>query len=136
MTDDAAESRWLATLAGTILIVVGAYQFTGWKQRCLDRCLSPFAFAVTHDFGGGVRSGLRAGIVHGAYCLGCCWAVMTVFVVVGLMNLLWMSGMFVLFFAEKHWKHGIALAKITGIAFMGLGVIVIVRPSVLALISQ
>ena len=61
---------------------------------------------------------------------------MTVLVVVGLMNLLWMSGMFVLFFAENHWKHSIALAKITGIAFMGLGFIVIVRPSVLALVSQ
>ena len=57
LTDDAAESRWLPALAGTILIVAGAYQFTGWKRRCLDRCLSPFAFVVTHDFGGGVRSG-------------------------------------------------------------------------------
>jgi len=136
LTDGAAESRWLPALCGTILIVAGAYQFTGWKRHCLDRCLSPFAFAATHDFGGGVRSGMRAGIVHGAYCLGCCWAVMTVLVVVGLMNLLWMSGMFVLFFAEKHWKHGIVLARITGAALVLLGVAVIARPALLALISQ
>ena len=52
------------------------------------------------------------------------------------MNLLWMSGMFVLFFAEKHWKHGIVLARITGVALVLLGVAVIASPALLALISQ
>jgi len=136
VSDEAAQSRWLPVLAGTILVVAGAYQFTRWKQVCLDKCQSPFAFVVAHDFGGGARSALRAGVVHGAFCLGCCWALMAVLVVVGLMNLLWMAGIFVLFFVEKHWKHGIVLAKTAGIALIMLGAAVIARPALLALISQ
>ena len=94
------------------------------------------AFVVSHEFGGGVKSGLRAGVVHGAFCLGCCWALMAVLVVVGMMNMLRMGVIFVLFFAEKHWKHGIVLAKFAGIALMMLGVVVIAHPALLALISQ
>ena len=136
LSDDAAQSRWLPALAGTILVVAGAYQFTGWKQICLDKCQSPFAFVVMHDFRGGARSALRAGVVHGAFCLGCCWALMAVLVVVGLMNLLWMAAIFVLFFVEKQWKHGIVLAKIAGAALVALGAAVVARPALLALISQ
>lgn len=136
LSDDAAQSRWLPALAGTILVVAGAYQFTGWKQICLDKCQSPFAFVAMHDFRGGARSALRAGVVHGAFCLGCCWALMAVLVVVGLMNLLWMTTIFLIFFVEKQWKHGIVLAKIAGAALMALGAAVIARPSLLALISQ
>jgi predicted metal-binding membrane protein len=136
LSDDAAQSRWLPALAGTILIIAGSYQFTGWKQICLDKCQSPFAFVAMHDFRGGARGALRAGVVHGALCLGCCWALMAVLVVVGLMNLLWMAGIFVLFFVEKHWKQGIALAKIAGCALTALGAAVIAWPTVLALISQ
>ena len=136
LNDSAADSRWLPTVAGTILIVAGAYQFSGWKQICLARCQSPFTFIATHDFSGGARSALRAGIVHGAFCLGCCWALMAVMVVVGLMNLLWMTGIFVLFFLEKHWMRGIVLAKIAGSALMAVGAAVIGWPALLALISN
>lgn len=136
LNDSAAQSRWLPTLAGAILTVAGAYQFSGWKQVCLDKCQSPFAFIAMHDFGGGARSALRAGIVHGLFCLGCCWALMAVMIVVGLMNLLWMMGIFALFVLEKHWKHGIVLAKIAGSALMAVGVTVIAWPALLALISN
>lgn len=136
LDDEAAQSRWLPALAGTILIVAGAYQFTGWKRACLEHCQSPFAFVVKHDFGGGARSALRAGVVHGAFCLGCCWAMMTVLLVVGLMNLLWMAALFALFFTEKHWRHGLVLAKIAGVAVAALGVAVIARPAWLTLIAQ
>ena len=103
---------------------------------CFDHCQSPFAFAVMHDFGGGVPGALRAGAVHGVYCLGCCWALMAVLVVVGLMNLMWMAGMVVLFFAEKYWKHGLVLAKVAGVALVALGVAVIAWPAILPLISE
>lgn len=136
LSDAAAQSRWLPTLAGLILVGAGAYQFTGWKQVCLNKCQSPFAFVVTHDFDGGLRSALRAGVSHGAFCVGCCWAVMTVLVVVGLMNLWWMAAIFVLFVAEKHWKHGLVLAKIAGVALMTLGAAIVAWPAILALISQ
>ncbi len=134
--DEAGSSRWLAALAGSILIVAGAYQFTTWKQACLDKCQSPFAFVATHDFGGGAPSALRAGVVHGAYCLGCCWALMAVLVVVGLMNLVWMGGIFVLVLVEKQWRHGLRLAKWAGSALMVTGVAVIIWPELLARISQ
>ncbi len=133
--DAAAQSRWLPVLAGSILIIAGAYQFTAWKRVCLDKCQSPRAFVATHDFGRGASGSFGAGIVHGAACLGCCWAVMTVLLVVGLMNLFWMVVLFVLFFIEKNWKHGIALARAAGAAFVVLGVAVISYPDLLAVIS-
>jgi predicted metal-binding membrane protein len=132
---EAAHSRWLPMLAGGILVFAGAYQFTGWKQVCLDRCQSPFAFILTHDFGGGARSALRAGLWHGTFCLGCCWALMLVLIVVGLMNLAWMVGIFLIFFAEKSWRHGLVLAKLAGASLVGLGLAVIAEPAVLATIS-
>jgi predicted metal-binding membrane protein len=107
----------------------------GWKQVCLGKCQSPFAFIVTHDFGGGARSALRAGIDHGAFCLGCCWALMTVLFVVGLMNLVWMIGLFLVFLAEKSSRHGLFVARITGAALVVLGVVVVARPEILSTIS-
>ena len=135
IAEDAAQSRWLPTLAGAILVVAGAYQFTGWKQVCLESCQSPFAFIVTHDFGGGARSALTAGLHHGAYCLGCCWALMTVLFVVGLMNLFWMIAIFVVFLVEKSSRYGLVVARASGAALVMLGLLVVVRPAVLAAIS-
>ena len=134
--DDAAQTQWLSALAATILIVAGAYQYTAWKRVCLDKCQSPLAFVVTHDFGRGAGSSFAAGVVHGAACLGCCWAAMTVLLVVGLMNLWWMVALFALFFAEKNWRHGMMLAQIAGAAFIALGVAVIAWPALLGLVSN
>ncbi|MGH2727722.1 MAG: DUF2182 domain-containing protein, partial [Actinomycetota bacterium] len=78
LSADAAKSRWLPTLAGAILFFAGTYQFTKWKALCLKHCRSPMSFLMTHDFRGGARSALKAGMNHGAYCLGCCWALMAV----------------------------------------------------------
>jgi predicted metal-binding membrane protein len=136
LSTDAAHSLWLPALAGVILFVAGAYQFTGWKQYCVDQCQSPFAFIATHDFAGGALSSLRAGVMHGAVCLGCCWALTSVLVVVGLMNLMWMAGIFALFFIEKSWRHGVVLAKIAGVALMVLGIAVLDAPALLAWISS
>ena len=115
--------------------MAGAYQFTAWKRLCLDKCQSPFTFIVTHDFDGGMRGALRAGIQHGAFCLGCCWALMTVLLVVGLMNLGWMVGLFLVLSAEKSWRHGLLLAKIAGALLIALGLTVIAEPSLLQRIS-
>jgi predicted metal-binding membrane protein len=135
LPDEAAQSAWLPRLAGAILVVAGGYQFTGWKQVCFDHCQSPFAFVASHDFGGGALSSLRAGVVHGAYCLGCCWALTTVLLVVGLMNLAWMAAIFALFLVEKSWRHGLAMAKIAGAMLVALGIAVVVDPALLQRIS-
>jgi predicted metal-binding membrane protein len=94
------------------------------------------AFVYIHDGRRGVRNALRAGIVHGVHCLGCCWAAMTVLVVVGLTNRVWMTILFVLFFVEKNWKHGRAVANVAGIGLMVLGVAVLAYPPLLAGISN
>ena len=131
LSADAADSRWLPTLAGAILVGAGTYQFTKWKALCLRHCRSPMSFLMTHDFGGGARSALKAGANHGAYCLGCCWALMAVLVVVGLMNLVWMAGIAIVFLAEKNWRHGVTLTKIVGAGLIGLGLAVIIAPDIL-----
>ncbi len=128
---DAADSRWLPTLAGVILVVAGGYQFTRWKAVCLKHCRTPLSFLMTHDFGGGATSAFKAGLNHGAFCLGCCWALMAVLVVVGLMNLVWMAAIAIVFLLEKNWKHGVALTKIVGAGLIGLGLAVIVSPGIL-----
>jgi predicted metal-binding membrane protein len=80
---------------------------------------------MNHDFGSGVLGAIRAGVSHGAYCLGCCWALMAILVVVGLMSLPWMAVLTVLFVAEKNWRHGAGLSRVAGAtaAIGGLAVI-------------
>jgi len=134
--DDAAQSHWLLMLAGEMLVFAGFYQFMRWKRRCAEMCRSPLSFDFIHDSYRGVRNALRAGVVHGAYCLGCCWAAMTAFVVVGLTNLPWMTILFVLFLVEKNWKHGRAVANVAGIGLIVLGVAVLAYPPLLVGISN
>ena len=134
-SEDAAQSRWLPAIAGAILIAAGAYQFTSWKSVCLEKCQSPFAFIAAHDFGGGIRSAARAGAAHGAYCVGCCFALFSVLLVVGLMNLLWMAALFVIVLVERNWKHGLMLSRVVGAALIVLGVVVIAKPAILFMMS-
>lgn len=135
LSADASGSRWLPTLAGGILVASGTYQFTRWKALCLKACRSPLGFLMTHDFGGGARSAFRTGVSHGAYCLGCCWALMAVLVVVGLMNLVWMAALTLIFLAEKTWRHGVGLTTIVGAALIALGIAVIADPGFLVTLA-
>lgn len=121
-------AEWLPVISGLVLIGAGAYQFTRLKTVCLRTCRSPLEFVLTHDFGAGALGAFRAGVAHGAYCVGCCWALMTVLVMVGLMNLVWMAGLTIIFLAEKNWHRGRALSRVAGAAVMVLGAAVIVHP--------
>jgi len=132
---DAAASAWLPIAAGAVLVAAGVYQFTPLKGVCLKACRSPISFLLTHDFGSGARGSLRAGLIHGAYCLGCCWALMSVLVVVGLMNLVWMAGLALVFFAEKNWRRGPLLSKVAGSLVALLGAAVIFHPALLATLA-
>ena len=124
-------SAWFDRSGGAVLVLAGAYQFTRWKDTCLRACRSPLSFLMTHDFGRGSAGAFRAGVSHGLYCLGCCWALMAVLFVVGLMNLAWMAAIAVVFLAEKNWRHGVVLTKLVGTAVLALGIAVIFRPSLL-----
>lgn len=125
------EASWVGPAAGVVLVIAGAYQFTRWKDACLRACRTPLTFLATHDFGTGARGVLRAGASHGLYCFGCCWALMAVLFVVGLMNLAWMAAIAVVFLAEKNWKRGPVLSKVVGSAVVLLGLVILVEPAVL-----
>jgi predicted metal-binding membrane protein len=124
-------STWVLRAGGAVLVLAGGYQFTRWKDTCVRACRSPLTFLATHDFGRGARGAFRAGASHGLYCLGCCWALMAVLLVVGLMNLAWMAGIAAIFLAEKNWKHGIGLTKLVGVAVLAFGIGVLAHPALL-----
>jgi len=117
-------------IGGAILCAAGVYQLTPFKRACLMHCQSPLGFLMTR-WRDGTSGALQMGMRHGGYCLGCCWALMSVLVVVGLMNLVWMAGLALIFLAEKNWRYGAALSKVAGVAVGLLGIAVIVDPGLL-----
>ncbi len=118
-------SGWLPRLGGAVIVLAGIYQFTPLKNTCLRACRSPLGFLMTHDFGGGAPAAARAGMSHGLYCLGCCWALMAVLAVLGLMNVAWMAAFAVIFFIEKNWRGGVPFSRAVGLACIVGGIVVI-----------
>jgi predicted metal-binding membrane protein len=131
---EAQSSPWLRIAAGTVLVVAGVYQLTPLKDTCLRACRSPLGFVVTHN-ATGTGGALRAGASYGAYCVGSCWALMVVLLVVGLMNLIWMAAIALIFLAEKNWRHGALLTRLAGAGVAALGVAVAAVPPLLSAIS-
>jgi predicted metal-binding membrane protein len=86
--------------AGGLLIGVGLFQWTPWKQRCLTHCAGPLQFLLT-AWRDGWSGALRMGLQHGLFCLGCCLAVMALLFVAGVMNLLWVAVLSLFVLAEK-----------------------------------
>lgn len=129
-------SAWVARASGGVLIIAGLYQYSTWKTTCLKACRSPLSFLMTHDFGSGAPGAFRTGVSHGLYCLGCCWALMAVLFVVGLMNLTWMAGIAVVFLAEKNWRKGVALTYVVGAAVAILGLVIVVHPAWLSSVAH
>ena len=122
---------WLPRLGGAVIVAAGIYQFTPLKDACLRACRSPLGFILSHDFGGGSASAVRAGVSHGTYCLGCCWALMAVLAVLGLMNIAWMAVFAAVFFIEKNVRRGELLPRIVGAACLAGGLAVVVWPVLL-----
>jgi predicted metal-binding membrane protein len=116
----AASSR---PLAGGILTVAGVYQLTPLKRACLTHCRSPLGFLMT-SWRDGAIGALRMGVHHGAYCLGCCWALMCVLFVVGVMNLVWVAALTVFVLVEKVGPAGVVVARIAGVGMIVLGAFV------------
>lgn len=87
-------------ISATILVAAGLFQFSPLKSACISKCRTPFAFLM-HEWRDGAAGALVVGMRHGSYCVGCCWALMTVMFVVGTMNLIWMASLAALVLAEK-----------------------------------
>jgi predicted metal-binding membrane protein len=122
---------WLPRAGGAVIILAGIYQFTPLKDTCLRACRSPLGFVMTHNFGGGPLAAIRAGASHGFYCLGCCWALMAVLAVVGLMNIAWMAVIAAVFFIEKNVRRGELLPRLVGAVCVIAGLAIVVWPSAL-----
>ena len=102
-----------ALAGGAILCAAGLYQFTPLKTACLAHCRSPLGFFMT-NWRDGATGALRMGLRHGTYCLGCCWALMGVLFVVGVMNLVWVAGLTLLVLWEKVGPAGALVARVAG----------------------
>ena len=114
-----------AALAGVVLIVAGGYQWTPLKQACLRHCRSPLAFLLRRwrqGAWGAVTNGMR----HGLFCLGCCWMLMVLLFVGGLMNLLWIAALALLVLIEKTLPWGGRMSRVTGAALVGWGTVTLV----------
>jgi predicted metal-binding membrane protein len=109
-------------LSGGVLIAAGVYQITTWKGSCLMHCRSPLGFLMT-NWRDGTGGAFGMGWRHGLYCLGCCWALMCVLFVVGVMNLLWISALAVLVLIEKILPSGALAARLAGVALIAAGVL-------------
>lgn len=112
-----SQSRWLS--AG-LLIAVGLYQFTPLKQACLAHCRAPGAYLSRH-WRPGVFGAIRLGALHGAYCVGCCWLLMALLFVGGVMNLVWIAVLTLLVLAEKVLPGGRVVGCVSGAALIAWG---------------
>ena len=119
----AATRPWLG---GGLLIAAGVYQWTPLKQACLAKCRSPLGFLLT-EWREGVRGALVMGVRHGGYCTGCCWALMALLFVGGVMNLVWVAALAVVVLGEKVLPRGALLGKAGGLGLIGWGAWVVAR---------
>jgi predicted metal-binding membrane protein len=109
--------RVTAWLGAVLVALAGLYQLTPLKNACLRRCRSPAEFLASH-WRRGSAGAVRMGLEHGLYCVGCCWLLMGLLFVVGVMNLLWVAAIALFVVVEKLLPHGETTARISGIALL------------------
>ena len=109
-------------LSGALLMIAGTFQFTPLKQACLRACRAPLGFLLT-DWRAGIWGAARMGVRHGLYCLGCCWALMALLFVGGVMNLLWIAALTLLVATEKLAPKGEILARVLGALMIVAGAV-------------
>ncbi len=132
-------ATWFGDLAGsnataaqvvavTTFALVGLYQLSPLKYRCLSHCRTPIGHLVHYlGFQGPLRD-VRAGLSHGWFCLGCCWALMVLMVAFGVMNIAAMIGLAAVIAVEKVWRHGERFARAVGVAAIAYAVALIFMP--------
>jgi len=119
---DARMANTNILVGAAVLIAAGIYQWTPIKDACLATCQTPFGFLMSH---GGFRSNVRGcvhlGLLHGTYCVGCCWVLMALLFVVGVMNVLWIALLAVLVLLERLTPWGRWVARIAGVVCIAVG---------------
>jgi len=107
-------------LGGILLVLAGVYQFTPLKHACLSRCLTPIGFLMT-EWREGTKGALIMGMRHGIYCVGCCWLLMALLFVAGVMNLLWGALIAACALVEKTVPAGQWVSRAIGLLTIGWG---------------
>ena len=122
---------WLQTrpwiVAGALLAVAGAFQFSSLKDKCLDKCRLPRPYLMQH-YRRGTAAAFRLGRGHGVFCLGCCWALMLIMFAVGVANLWWMALLGGVMVYEKVGRHGKRLTPVVGVALLVWAAMVVAHP--------
>ena len=111
---------------GALLIAAGAYQISPIKSACVNLCRSPAQFISRHWRPGGYGA-IRLGTLHGIYCLGCCWLLMALLFVGGVMNLLWVIGLMLVVTIEKLVPHGVLIGRAAGAVLIAWGALLLIR---------
>ena len=128
--------RWAAYLAGGVFAAAAVYQVSPLKNACLKHCRSPLSFFLRQRYNLKRPSGaVKAGVSHGAICLGCCWAEMAVLVVLGTMNVGWMLAVAALIFVEKATPIGRQASIVAAFVMVGFAAALFVHPHFLVHIS-
>ena len=113
-------------LGGGLLLAAGLYQFTPQKDACLSRCRSPLVFITAH-WRTGARGAFVMGAQHGLYCLGCCWLLMLLLFVLGVMNLIWVAALAIFVLLEKILPSATWFKRLGGVAFIVWGIALLAR---------
>ncbi len=113
-------------LGGILLLAAGIFQWTPLKHACLTHCRSPLGFLMTH-WRDGARGALIMGLEHGIYCVGCCWILMVLLFVAGVMNLLWVATIAAFVLAEKVFPRGELVGRVAGGVLVLAGIILLGR---------
>ena len=116
---------------GLALAAAGAYQLTQWRQICLHHCRSPLDFFARHNIRSATDS-WRFGLHHGAYCAACCWGLMVIQLVLGVMSVPLMAIVALIILLEKQWRHGETLAKVVGAVSLAAGIFLVFRATIRA----
>jgi predicted metal-binding membrane protein len=116
----ASGSKWVSA---AVLAAAGAYQLSPLKNVCLTHCRSPASFLSRH-WRPGAAGAVRLGVMHGAYCVGCCWLLMALLFFGGVMNLAWIAALSALVLAEKLLPGGVWVSRVSGLVLLGWAVVV------------
>jgi predicted metal-binding membrane protein len=130
----AVNADWItgewARIGGVLLIAAGLYQLTPLKNVCLSKCQSPMSFLMTSWREGKVGA-VQMGLLHGGYCVGCCWLLFVILLPLGVMNVAAMIVIALLVFGEKTLPVGHRLARVAALVLVVYGVVVIMFPDAL-----
>jgi predicted metal-binding membrane protein len=118
------EHEWV--IAGSVLAIAGAFQFSDLKDKCLTKCRHPGPYLLSH-YKRGVKGAFKLGAGHGLFCVGCCWALMLVMFAAGIAMLWWMAALTAVMVYEKTGRHGSKMTPYVGVTLLALAALTLLH---------